>query len=150
MSRCCKNQAETMQAKLLQMDPLRRDLLSRQGTLQEALATYFKEPIDVRVTRQRVAPETNPIAREVTLVRRLNDIIVCRARTEIHVQDEKARQLILEERLGLGQIFQTLQLQATFTLEEIDENSDSFWRIYLLEAPGIACRIREEFPTKLF
>lgn len=137
-------------AQLANLDPLRRNLLSCQGTLQEALAVHFQTPIYVRIARQRLEPETQHIFREVDLVRDSDNTSVCRATTEIEVQDTKARQLVLEQQLGLGQIFHILQLETQFTLEAIGEDPTSFWRSYRLSAPGICCRIREEFPRRLF
>ncbi len=60
-------------------------------------------------------------------------------------------ELVLEKKVGLGQLFRYLDVLPTFTLLAVGRGPDgACWREYTLEARGIHCRIRETFSANLF
>ncbi len=132
-----------------EFNPLERVLLTTTGTLQGALSAYFGTPIEVRVTAQS-EPAPGRLLREVRLVCPENGLEACRATTEITVEREDVKRLILEGRHGLGRILAVCGLSPLFNLEEIGRQETTFWRRYRLEAPGVLYRIREEFPQSLY
>lgn len=138
-------------AALRDFGPLRRIILATPGTLQGTLSAFFGSRVVVEVRFQSEGDdEKQHFERQVELVCAARNLVVCRARTEIEVEDAEIRRLIRERRIGLGQIIQGLGVPTAFDLEAAGSDAERFWRVYSLEGPGFVYRIREEFPAALY
>lgn len=130
--------------------PIRRVILATPGTLQGTLTAYFGSQVGVEVRFQDDQRDDKHFTREVDLVCREPERVVCTARTDVRVEDEEIRRMLRARRIGLGQIVELLRVSTTFELEEVGGNDESFWRVYALRGTGLVCRIREEFPAALY
>jgi len=135
-------------AQLQGFPPLQRVLLATAGTLQGTLSAYFGAPVTVDVVSQTVRDDS--VHREVALVCKEQDLVACRASTEIQVADERMRQLIIERSIGLGQIVALLGGDAQFELDEVGDEPGEFWRRYRMWGDGFAYVITETFPKDLY
>jgi chorismate-pyruvate lyase len=139
-------------ARLLELlrgfSPLRRVLLATAGTLQGALSAYFGAPVSVDVVAQD--SDRDVMHRTVDLVCKDRRLVVCRAATEIDVVDPRIREMIVERNLGLGQIATLLGVRTSFELDEVGQETGSFWRMYRLWGEGFRFRITETFPAELY
>ena len=75
---------------------------------------------------------------------------MCGATTAIHVDDPDIRKLIVERRLGLGQIAALVGAPTLFELDDAAQEDGSFWRTYRLWGDGFEFRITETFPGHLY
>jgi chorismate-pyruvate lyase len=139
---------ESVLNKISNFKPLWRLLLATPGTLQSTLTAYFGSPVSVQVVGQSI--EGNVISRRVNLVCDDREIVVCRATTEITVDDPRINEMVNEKRVGIGQIIQLLGAKSEFRLEETGQVNGSFWRRYTLSGPGYCFNIREDFPKILY
>ena len=137
-------------ATLRDFGPLRRVILSTPGTLQGTLTAYFGSQVEVDVRFQDDSRDEKHFTREVDLLCRKNEAVVCRARTDVIVEDEDLRRMLCERKMGLGQIIELLRIPCGFELEEVGSDAESFWRVYELRGSGFVCRVREEFPQRLY
>ncbi|MET0146495.1 MAG: hypothetical protein ABW122_04715 [Ilumatobacteraceae bacterium] len=128
--------------------PLRRVLLGTAGTLQGTLSAYFGAPVTIEVIDQRV--DGDVMHRTVDLVCVPRDIVACRADTAITVDDDGLRDLIVEQRLGLGQIVAFVGVRTLFELDAAAQEADEFWRTYRLSGVGFQFVITERFPEHLY
>lgn len=128
--------------------PLRRMLLATAGTLQGTLSAYFGAPVTIEVRSQSLRGTT--VHREVDLVCKELDLVVCSASTEIVVRDERIRELIADGSVGLGQIVALLGVRATFELAAVGSDDDAFWRRYRMGGDGFDYVITETFPAGLY
>jgi hypothetical protein len=135
-------------AQLQGFPPLQRVLLANAGTLQGTLSAYFGAPVTVDVVSQTVRGES--VHREVELVCKERDQVVCRATTEIRVADERMRQLIIERSVGLGQIVALLGESAQFELDQVADEPGRFWRRYRMWGDSFSYVITETFPKDLY
>ena len=136
--------------KLRRFGPIRRVILATPGTLQGALTAYFGSPVDVEVRLQNGSEDERHFTREVDLVCRKRRLVVCRARTDVVVEDEAVRSMLVEQKVGLGQIVELLRIPATFDLEEVGKDSEFFWRTYELRGAGFRYHVEEKFPSALY
>ncbi len=134
--------------KIRQFRPLWRLLLATPGTLQGTLSAYFGAPITIEVVSQDI--RGGRICRAVNLVCRSRDMVVCRAETEISVENEEIRRMIEDKDIGLGRIIAMLNVPANFELDEVGRQNGTFWRNYRLSGDGFEYAIREEFPMLLY
>jgi chorismate-pyruvate lyase len=128
--------------------PWQRVLLGTAGTLQGTLSAYFGAPVTVEVRAQHV--DGNDLHREVDLVCKERRLVACSAVSDIHVDDARMRELIIERNIGLGQISALLDLRTTFELLDAGRDDGTFWREYLLSGERFRYRIHERFPTDLY
>ncbi len=128
--------------------PLRRVLLGTAGTLQGTLSAYFGAPVTIEVLDQRV--EGDVMHRTVDLVCASRGIAACRADTAISVDDDQLRTLIVEQRLGLGQIVASVGVRTLFELDAAGQEADEFWRTYRMWGEGFGFVITERFPEHLY
>ena len=128
--------------------PLQRILLAVPGTLQSTLSAYFAAPVEVEVERQ--VADGAILRRDVSLVRREPYLVVCRASSDLTLEDPWIRALVEERRLGIGHIVRHLGVEASFTLDEVGREREGFWRRYALFGPGFRYAIRETFPGHLY
>lgn len=137
-------------ATLRDFGPVRRVILATPGTLQGTLTAYFGVQVDAEVRFQDDSRNEKHFTREVDLVCRDRKTVVCRARTDVLVEDEDIRRMLIERELGLGQIIELLRVPSRFELVEVGEDDESFWRVYELRGAGFVCCVREEFPSRLY
>ncbi len=128
--------------------PLRRVLLATAGTLQGTLSAYFGSPVTVEVVAQTV--DGAAMHRVADLVCKERQLTVCRADTDVHVDDTRIRELIVERSIGLGQISALLGVRTAFELQEAGQEDTTFWRRYRLWGDGFQYRIQETFPAILY
>ena len=58
---------------------------------------------------------------------------------------------VIDNKVGIGQLFRYLHILPEFELLEADKTSDNtLWRLYRLTADGVTCTIKEVFPGNLF
>lgn len=133
---------------LRHFSPLRRILLGTAGTLQGTLSAYFAAPVTIEVVSQTV--DADAMERTVDLVCLDRGLVACRAATAIHVGDTTIRDLIVEQRLGLGQIAALMGVPTSFELDEAAQEEHSFWRTYRLWGDGFEFRITETFASHLY
>jgi len=99
--------------------------------------------------------------------------VFCHATSKVTISNDEYLQLVLQDRVGLGQLFFHLRLLPDFILTNVKapigrkmplltpifwrhpqagrlEDNQSLWREYRLEASGITCEIKEEFIPDLF
>ena len=130
--------------------PLRRVILGTSGTLQATLTAYFGSKVGVEVRFQSDDQDKNHFVREADLVCYESGTVVCRARTDVVVEDDEVRRLLRERNMGLGQIVQLLRIPTSFDLKEVGEEDGVFWRVYQLRGAGFSCCVRESFPASLY
>lgn len=135
-------------AQLQGFPPLQRVLLATAGTLQGTLSAYLGAPVTVDVVSQTVRGDS--VHREVALVCKEQDLVACRASTEIRVADQRMRQLIIERSIGLGQIVALLGGDAQFELDEVGDEPGEFWRRYRMWGDSFGYVITETFPKDLY
>jgi chorismate-pyruvate lyase len=135
-------------AQLQGFPPLQRVLLATAGTLQGTLSAYLGAPVTVDVVSQTVRGDS--VHREVALVCKEQDLVACRASTEVRVADERMRQLIIQRSIGLGQIVALLGGSAQFELDEVGDEPSEFWRRYRMWGDRFAYVITETFPKDLY
>lgn len=128
--------------------PLQRMLLATAGTLQGGLSAYFGAPVTIDVRSQAIRGTT--VHREVDLVCKELDLVVCAATAEIEVRDERIRELIADGSVGLGQIVALLGVRATFELADVGHDRVAFWRRYRMAGDGFEYVITETFPAHLY
>ena len=52
----------------------------------------------------------------------------------------------MSQQIGIGQILEVLDVRARFTLLNVGQNKEFFWREYKLEGEGVTYLIKESFP----
>lgn len=126
-------------------DPIQRVLLTCTGTLQGTLSAWFGGPMEIAVVEQTEHREKNlDFARSIEM--RYQDQCVMRAFSGIRTTREDVKSLVKEQRLGLGQILEKLEIRPEFVLVEAEQDDESFWRVYELHGAGMLYRIKEIFP----
>lgn len=74
----------------------------------------------------------------------------CVAESIIEVSDEKIISLIVDKKIGIGQIFRHLNILPEFELQSASRLEDGgIERIYTLKMTGLICYIKEKFPPNL-
>jgi hypothetical protein len=134
--------------KIRAFTPWQRVLLGTAGTLQGTLSAYFGSSVTVEVRDQHL--EGDDLHREVDLVCKERGVVVCTAVSDVHVEDPRVRELIVERNIGLGQISTLLGIRTTFELLDAGRDDGTFWRDYVLAGTGFEYRIRESFPADLY
>ena len=133
-----------------------RMLLTANGNLQRLISAYFNKTVTVKILEnQHVAlteddKATSVLARfqrEVDLL--CNEKVFCNAKSQVLVKDPKIYDLIVNEGVGIGQIFRYLDKLPSFELHGLGRTSHTFWREYSLRIPGVDCRLLEVFPSSL-
>ena len=128
------------------LTPMERILLGYPGTLMGLLSRYFGREVKVRVVSQRAHGEI------IEHVAELHDAetVVCRADSRLYINRDDVRAGVWEERLGLGQILQALQMPLSFSLVAVGQDARSLSRTYELHAAGVHCEVSEVFPRGLY
>ncbi|KAJ3140755.1 hypothetical protein HDU90_008060 [Geranomyces variabilis] len=93
--------------------------------------------------------------------------ICCTAYSTVVIRDAKYLRLIVDEHVGIGQLFRFLSVLPEFALKDAGrgtpsrsdevgpttngiDDKEGFWRTYTLESAGITCTINEVFPGDVF
>ncbi|KAJ2614108.1 hypothetical protein H4S08_001886 [Coemansia sp. RSA 1365] len=135
-------------------DPVQRIMLMANGNLQRVLSAYYNLPVSIEVVFNE--PETPHVLKEPALPVRYNRsinlvcnrTIVCSAQSTVDLLTRKAADLVINNGVGIGQLFRYLNILPTFALLEahLSESDASFSRLYELRCDDVACVITEEFP----
>jgi hypothetical protein len=137
---------------LSQFTALERILLTANGNLQRILSAYFLSPIEVKIhnnTLTSLTPLSANFERLVTIVKE-DGKLCCTASSTVVLSDSKVIKLVMEENIGIGQLFRHLNILPEFKLQEVGRDDKGMYRDYTLTATGIICAIHEEFPIGLF
>ncbi|KAJ1962189.1 hypothetical protein GGI12_002799 [Dipsacomyces acuminosporus] len=135
-------------------NPVQRIMLMANGNLQRVLSAYYNLPVSVEVlfnepeNPKRLSERLLPIRyrRHINLV--CNKIVVCTAHSTVDLLTRKAADLVINQGVGIGQLFRFMNVLPTFALIEaqLSDSDSSFWRLYELRSADVVCTIREEFP----
>ena len=131
-------------------NPIHRMLLATAGTLQSQLSAYFRYPVSINVIHQEVTAHGPPITIQRKTELLTQSLVVCRANTQITTIRDIVERLIMEKKLGLGQIMTYLGVNSKFRLLDVGSDDSSFWRTYKLDGEGICYRISEIFSRELY
>ena len=130
-------------------NPIQRIMLLCAGTLQSTLTSYFRTEVTVQVVHQSEGEnESSSIKRGVVL--KAGDAVLCTAESTIYLDRQDIRQEVLEQKVGIGQILQKLDVPARFRLLTVKQEEDTFRREYELKGLGITYWISEVFPNNLY
>ncbi|KAJ1678879.1 hypothetical protein EV182_003167 [Spiromyces aspiralis] len=141
-------------------NPIQRIIITASGDLQRILSALYNHRIHVDIIYNEVVPSgtgssTNNAAaadtslsidRQVNLI--CNSKIVCRATSAIKLISDRAKKLLLLQKVAIGQLFMQLGVNPEFNLLDLGFNQDtSFYRLYSLSSSDVVCEIKEEFPA---
>ena len=76
--------------------------------------------------------------------------MLCDAKSVVTISDPEILKLITQENVGIGQLFQRLNVLPKFELIQLGKTQEFFWREYTLKHTGITCHIHEFFPIPLY
>lgn len=128
--------------------PVKRIFLLAAGTLQGTLSAYFgvevKVEIEIQHTTHNEERNQEEIVRQVVLT--ANGMNACHAQSSLFIDRADVREQVMSQRIGIGQILEVLDVRARFTLLEVGQNKEFFWRHYKLEGEGVTYLITESFP----
>ncbi|KAI8319638.1 hypothetical protein GQ54DRAFT_264975 [Martensiomyces pterosporus] len=135
-------------------NPVQRIMLMANGNLQRVLSAYYNLPVSVEVLfnepedPKRLNERLLPIRynRNINLV--CNGTVVCSAQSTVDILTRKAADLVINQGVGIGQLFRTMNVLPTFALIEahLSDKDSSFSRLYELRSGDVVCTIKEEFP----
>ncbi|KAJ3188851.1 hypothetical protein HDU85_004565 [Gaertneriomyces sp. JEL0708] len=131
--------------------PMERVLLTANGNVQRILSAFYNSTVSVEILKNIKTSQTEEATtfeREVNIIC-LNKVC-CNARSTVVISDPNYLRLLLEQQVGIGQLFRYLSILPEFELIQVGRSPDTFWREYELRSAGVLCRIREEFPDKVF
>ncbi|KAJ1962701.1 hypothetical protein IWQ62_003446 [Dispira parvispora] len=143
--------------------PLQRVLLWANGNLQRILSAFHNTPVSIKVLHHKAvdpdvglvldchvpSPQALLYDRKIHLVG--NERLLCVANSKIVVWNETFKNLLVNEGVGIGQIFHYCKIVPDFRLLRVGEEANgSFWRLYSLSTDGIYFEIHEWFPSNVF
>eukprot|EP01119_Soliformovum_irregulare_P017470 TRINITY_DN5200_c0_g1_i1.p1 TRINITY_DN5200_c0_g1~~TRINITY_DN5200_c0_g1_i1.p1 ORF type:complete len:192 (-),score=22.22 TRINITY_DN5200_c0_g1_i1:31-606(-) len=135
-----------------QFSRMERVVLTANGNLQRILSAYYNDTVTIKVLKNKNISSDQTIdtlfEREVNLV--CQEKVLCVATSEIKISDSSILDLVVNQGVGLGQLFRYLDKLPSFHLEAIGYKGDTFWRTYTLRIVGVECRITEVFPHDMF
>ncbi|KAJ3159634.1 hypothetical protein HDU86_001643 [Geranomyces michiganensis] len=112
--------------------------------------------------------QSSPVVYERKVLLVIGKKICCTAYSTVVIRDAKYLRLLVDEHVGIGQLFRFLSVLPEFALKEAgrgvpsrDDEEDGhlpastkgeegFWRTYTLSTAGITCTINEVFPADVF
>ncbi|CAM9270087.1 unnamed protein product [Ectocarpus sp. 13 AM-2016] len=153
-------------------DAMERVVLTANANLQRVISSYYNSPVTVDVIFcTEVGPGVYDREVEISVLGHL----FCVAKSLVVVHDPACAEAVKTGRVGLGQLFHSLNILPRFELlnagrrvgryARFPGNSDTiggekeggckredggFWRLYDLRSGHVSCRIYEEFPPDLF
>lgn len=129
--------------------PLQRALLTAAGTVLRIITSYHKVAVTVGQVKSCPMPGVeNQYQRCVLMF--CEGVAFCRARTLMTIASTEMKEKVDSGQCDLGELFRVYGLLPEFELQEVRlteaaEAVPGFGRIYRLVAPGLSCRIAEEF-----
>jgi hypothetical protein len=127
--------------------PLDRVVITANGNLQRIISAYNNTPVKVTVLHNEQV-QAGKYDRKVSIS--CGGLEFCVATTQLSVTDPGMLAAIESKQVGIGQLFRKYNLLPHFTLLKAQKNGDSFFRTYVLKAPGIECEICESFTRNLW
>ncbi|TPX60690.1 hypothetical protein PhCBS80983_g01651 [Powellomyces hirtus] len=134
--------------------PLERILLTANGNVQRILSAYHNAKVTVEILKNELASSLDDVPaifhRKVLLI--IKGKTCCTANSTVIIRDEKYLRLLVDQHVGIGQLFRYLNILPEFALTKVgrDPAGNGFWRKYTLSSPGIVCEIHEDFPPHVF
>ena len=122
---------------------LERIILTCNGNLQRVFAAYFNHPVTLSVVSSSTIDSITNRLVEI----HVKDKLICTATSIISITDLKYSNVSTK---GIGQLFQSFNIQPEFILNSVGSNETMFWRRYVLRHQGISCEIKEVFPNNVF
>jgi hypothetical protein len=116
------------------------------------ISAYFNSIVTVKIHRnERISPENQmPLILDRMVEIASAGRTRCVAESIVTITDPHIADLIVLQKVGIGQLFRHLKVLPDFELLDLQRESDSFWRLYVLESKGISCKIKETFPNDIF
>ncbi|KAI8587614.1 hypothetical protein BDZ88DRAFT_424654 [Geranomyces variabilis] len=160
--------------------PLERIMLTANGNVQRILSAYHKAKVTVEILSNELVSSTSlpersewdqlqssPVVYERKVLLVIGSKICCTAYSTVVIRDAKYLRLIVDEHVGIGQLFRFLSVLPEFALKDAGrgtpsrsdevgpttngiDDKEGFWRTYTLESAGITCTINEVFPGDVF
>lgn len=151
------------------ISPMERVMLTREGSLQHLISAYYDEKVNVKVDRSdriysldSVLPDLiryqYPVEKSKVLAtwdRRVTMSIMshsfCKASSVVQAHSLEVVDLLGDQSIGIGQLFEVLDVRSRFMLHDAGRNEDGgLWRIYSLHCDGlVTCNIREDFSPEV-
>ncbi|CAM9553667.1 unnamed protein product [Ectocarpus fasciculatus] len=153
-------------------DAMERVVLTANANLQRVISSYYNSPVTVDVIFCTEV-EQGVYEREVEIS--ILGHVFCVAKSLVVVHNPACAEAVKTGRVGLGQLFHSLNILPSFELlnagrrvgrserfqgtrdtingekeEEYTGEDGGFWRLYDLRSGHVSCRIYEEFPPDLF
>ncbi|KAJ3284855.1 hypothetical protein HDU79_007821 [Rhizoclosmatium sp. JEL0117] len=143
--------------------PLERILLTANGNVQRILSAFYNSPVTVKIIKnERTVPEKNAVGttsssgtilaefdRHVELI--CANQVLCTATSTVTLWNPEYLRLVVEEKIGIGQLFRYLNILPNFELLQVGRDGDSFWRVYTLSSGNdVKCVLKEVFPADVF
>ncbi|KAI8611003.1 hypothetical protein BC830DRAFT_1069248 [Chytriomyces sp. MP71] len=141
--------------------PLERILLTANGNVQRILSAFYNNPVRVKIINNDRKPVSPPVPhgtdspilaefdREVQLV--CGDSILCTATSTITLGNAEYVKLVVEDGIGIGQLFRHLSILPDFELINVGRDEGVFWRVYSLSnGHNVRCVLKEVFPIDVF
>ncbi|CAM9724790.1 unnamed protein product, partial [Ectocarpus sp. 8 AP-2014] len=153
-------------------DAMERVVLTANANLQRVISSYYNSPVTVDVV---FCTEVGPGVYEREVEISVLGHVFCVAKSLVVVHDPACAEAVKTGRVGLGQLFHSLNILPSFELLNAGRrvgrsarcpgNNDTiggekeggctredggFWRLYDLRSGHVSCRIYEEFPPDLF
>ncbi|KAJ2554161.1 hypothetical protein EV175_002680 [Coemansia sp. RSA 1933] len=135
-------------------DPVQRVMLMANGNLQRVLSAYYNLPVSVEVLCNEAEGDSQPgnktlpirYYRDINLI--CNRTIVCSAQSTVDLLTTKAADLVVNQGVGIGQLFRYMNVLPTFSLLEahLSDSDAGFSRVYELRSDDVVCTITETFP----
>ncbi|KAI8833230.1 hypothetical protein BJ741DRAFT_612404 [Chytriomyces cf. hyalinus JEL632] len=156
---------ETMSARVTSISisedfgPLERVLITANGNVQRIISAYYNAPVSVDIIRNTPIAssptsisgnEMNVLAafdREVHIC--CKGQVFCKAYSHIHVSSEACLELVVGQKMGIGQLFRAKGVAPNFELKSSGQNETCFWRVYCLSMPGFFSEIKEVFDRRV-
>ena len=133
-----------------EFSPLERILLTANGNLQRIISAYFNSKVTVKIIQNECVSECMPMKfqRSVELV--CDGKVKCVADSSLAVSDPEIASLIVNDRIGIGQIFRHLNILPEFELLQVNKTPKGLERVYTLSISGMKSTIKESFPNDVF
>ncbi|TPX74087.1 hypothetical protein CcCBS67573_g04637 [Chytriomyces confervae] len=156
---------ETMSARVTSISvseefgPLERVLITANGNVQRIISAYYNAPVSVDIIRNTpIASSPTSISgnevgalaafdREVHI--RCKGQVFCKAYSHVHVSSEACLELVVGQKMGIGQLFRAKGVAPNFELKSSGQNETCFWRVYCLSTPGFFSEIKEVFDRRV-
>lgn len=137
--------------KVKNLKPLERVGLLANGNLQYLFSSYYDQPVDISITKfEKLEDEDDDQVlvaydREVTM--KIQGHRFCRAKSTLRVYSDETLEILSSSPIGIGQLFNLLEVLPKFTLLDVGRNEDgSLWRSYSLQSDKhLQCVILEKF-----